>query len=58
VQEGKRGKVFLHRAKHEKTVGSDMDDEVLDLGEELHLVGGGGGGGGGMGEKRMGRVKW
>ncbi len=43
--------------RHDETVGNDVDDEVLDPGEALHLVGGGVGGGGGMGEKRMGRVK-
>ncbi len=40
VQEGKRGKVFLYRVKHEKTMGSDVDDEVLDRREEPYLVGG------------------
>ncbi len=43
--------------RHGETVDNDVDDEVLDPGEELHLVGGGVGGGGGRGEKRMGRVK-
>ncbi len=43
---------------HDKTVGNDVDDEVLDPGEALHLVGGGVGGGGVRGEKRMERVKW
>jgi hypothetical protein len=43
--------------RHDETVGNDVDDEVLDPREELHLLGGGVGGGGGRGEKRMGRVK-
>jgi hypothetical protein len=43
--------------RHGETVGNDVDDEVLDPGEALHLVGGGVGGGGGRGEKRRGRVK-
>ncbi len=43
--------------RHDETIGNDVDNEVLDPGEELHLVGGGVEGGGGRGEKRMGRVK-
>ncbi len=30
--------------RHGETIGNDVDDEVLDPGEALHLVGGGGGG--------------
>ncbi len=26
--------------RHDKTIGNDVDDEVLDPGEALHLVGG------------------
>ncbi len=32
--------------RHDETIGNNVDNEVLDLGEELHLVGGGAGGGG------------
>ncbi len=27
--------------RHDETIGNDVDDEVLDHREELHLVGGG-----------------
>ncbi len=28
----------VQKVRHDETVGNDVDDEVLDSGEELHLV--------------------